>query len=1071
MTAARWRYPIAIGLVAVAVALVLAFPAFFDARPGPLFLLAPVLTGWIGGRGPGAVAGVLGVLAALAFGRVEDGRWTVEPVAVVGQALALALAVWVGALRERTTPAQQPASEPGPSEAALDLSRLHILSDVSRKLAETTTGYARLLPGAAQAIASACRDFCAIYVPADGGQLEAAAHWDADPDAYASIEPHVSGSRIPMDAPLVRDALVSGEPVLFHGADLARLKPQIEPGMWAILEGARATGLMVAPLRKGDEALGLLLLARHRPDLPPYDRADLLLAGELAHRVGLALGNARQFQQMSEQRKQFGITLSSIADAVIATDPAGRITFMNGQAEALTGWPQHMAQGRPLEAVAPMYDEETGAPVESPVQRAVRENLVVKPPTQLVLARRDGTRRPIDGSAAPIRDEQGELTGVVFVFRDVTREREAGRILAGSERRVRQILDTLFLMVVVLTPDGVVLDANSAALELAGVSLEDVVGKPLPETVWWSYAAEAQQQLWDVIRRAAQGEVVRQDVPVNVDGRRFLLDFTLAPMFDEQCRVTHLIGSALDITARKSIEEALRTSEERLQAALKNAPVIVCSQDRELRYTWLQDALHGYTTELVFGKRDEEIFSPEEAQVLHALKQQVLDTGVGVRQEVMLHYGGEAHYFDLSIEPMRDEKGEITGVVCAGYDVTARRQEAIERERLFVQAAEERDRLRTLIENVTDEVWFCDAHGNLELVNAAVVETLGASSAAEVHGPLVNLLDRLQVFHADGRPRALVDAPLLRSLRGEVIRNEIEILRSPTTGELCYRRVSSVPFSNDAGEVLGAVAVVHDITEEMRVQDEIRTLNAELEQRVRERTAQLHAVNRELEAFSYSVSHDLRTPLRAIDGFSLALLEDYGDVLDQEGRFHLGRIRTASQRLGQLIDDLLKLSRLTRSDIEYAPVDLSALAAEVVDELREADPDREVTVTIQPNVIVQGDARLLRVVLDNLFSNAWKFTGRTPQPRIEFGTLDYDDESVYYVRDNGAGFDMAYIEKLFRAFQRLHKTSEFEGTGIGLATVQRIIHRHGGRIWAQAEVGEGATFYFTLGTDRRGQHA
>lgn len=241
-----------------------------------------------------------------------------------------------------------------------------------------------------------------------------------------------------------------------------------------------------------------------------------------------------------------------------------------------------------------------------------------------------------------------------------------------------------------------------------------------------------------------------------------------------------------------------------------------------------------------------------------------------------------------------------------------------------------------------------------------------------------------------------------------------------------------------------------------------------ISERLEDANRSLEGANKELEAFSYSVSHDLRAPLRTIDGFSQILLEDYEKVLDAEGQDYLGRVRNASQHMGHLIDDLLNLSRVTRSPLRRDRVDLSSLVSGIARELREADPDREAEFVIAEGIITWGDDSLLLVALKNLIGNAWKFTRKEPVARIEFGVRkgsspDYPAGPVYYVRDNGAGFDMTYAEKLFGTFQRLHRAQEFEGTGIGLATVQRIVHRHGGRVWAEGEVGEGATFYFTLG--------
>jgi len=250
--------------------------------------------------------------------------------------------------------------------------------------------------------------------------------------------------------------------------------------------------------------------------------------------------------------------------------------------------------------------------------------------------------------------------------------------------------------------------------------------------------------------------------------------------------------------------------------------------------------------------------------------------------------------------------------------------------------------------------------------------------------------------------------------------------------------------------------------ERERAHQELRVLNAELEQRVLDRTGELQLAVKELEAFSYSVSHDLRAPLRQIDGFSLALLEDYGPRLDKEGQDDLHWIRDGTQRMARLIDDLLKLSRITRTRVRPEPVDLSALATEVTVGLQRANPQQAITSHLEPGLTADGDRGLLLIVLENLLGNAWKFTRNAPLAEVAFGAVSSDGPLAYFVRDNGAGFDMAYSDRLFGAFQRLHSEQEFEGTGIGLATVQRAVARHGGRVWAEGAVGLGATIWFTL---------
>lgn len=278
-------------------------------------------------------------------------------------------------------------------------------------------------------------------------------------------------------------------------------------------------------------------------------------------------------------------------------------------------------------------------------------------------------------------------------------------------------------------------------------------------------------------------------------------------------------------------------------------------------------------------------------------------------------------------------------------------------------------------------------------------------------------------------------------------------------GSVSYSFVRERRLRLHSQKTAASLAVANDLAE--RRSEEIRGLNAELEQRVRERTAELEATNRELEAFSYSVSHDLRAPLRTIDGFSLALEEDYADAVDAAGRDYISRVRAGVQRMGQLIDSLLQLSRITRGEVTREPMDVAALAESVASTLRTDNPDRQLHFAITPGPIVDADPKLVQVALENLLGNAVKFTSRRADAQISFG---WDAaNSAWRVSDNGAGFDMHYAGKLFNAFNRLHGDKDFKGSGIGLATVARVIRRHGGRIWAESVVENGATFWFTLG--------
>ena len=350
--------------------------------------------------------------------------------------------------------------------------------------------------------------------------------------------------------------------------------------------------------------------------------------------------------------------------------------------------------------------------------------------------------------------------------------------------------------------------------------------------------------------------------------------------------------------------------------------------------------------------------------------------------------------------------------------------------------------------------------GQMLLANRACLALYGASDIAELQA-----LPAHALFHPDERDRVERRVHQLNVLRQPVPLLEQRITR--LDGGPVDVETTALPF-DDGGQPAFHV-IMRDITERKRAvaalrraQDEVEALNADLERRVEARTAQLRAANAELDSFAYAVSHDLRAPLRAMSGFAQALQEDHGAALDAEARMYLDQISLASVRMGELIDGLLTLSRSTRGRMRRDAVDLSALAERALAELHAADPARQVVAQVAPGLAAEGDARMLDVVMRNLLDNAWKYSVHAAAPRIEVGAEQLDGERWFYVRDNGAGFDMAHAARLFKAFQRLHRTDEFPGLGIGLATVQRIVHRHGGAIIAHGAPGQGATFRFTL---------
>ncbi|HUN29882.1 MAG TPA: PAS domain-containing protein [Alphaproteobacteria bacterium] len=358
----------------------------------------------------------------------------------------------------------------------------------------------------------------------------------------------------------------------------------------------------------------------------------------------------------------------------------------------------------------------------------------------------------------------------------------------------------------------------------------------------------------------------------------------------------------------------------------------------------------------------------------------------------------------------------------------------------FASALESNRLMSEVLESMHDAFVAVDGELRITYVNKQMADYWGQPAAEMIGTPLHGYTER---FDPDGR--------VIRFYK-EVLRERRSLTFEQHSRER-WHETRLYPFGN------GVAGYVRDVTSRKQEQERVLELNAELERRVAERTTQLEAANKDLEAFSYSVSHDLRAPLRAIDGFSQALVEDYGDGLDQRAKGYLDRVRRAAQRMADLIDALLQLSKVARAPIGFSPIDLGALAATIVAELRESEPQRSVHVVIEPGLQGRGEPHLMQIVLANLLGNAWKFTRHTENPQVYIGK---NSEGEFYVRDNGAGFEMSYAGKLFGAFARLHSPSEYEGTGIGLATVARIIHRHGGNIRAEGAPGHGATFYFTL---------
>lgn len=662
----------------------------------------------------------------------------------------------------------------------------------------------------------------------------------------------------------------------------------------------------------------------------------------------------------------------------------------------------------------------------------------------------------------PVNDQNGEMIGVMNTALDITDLITSRQQLQESEAFARTVMDNLPLGLSVNSVDPEVIfnymndnfpkiyHTTREALSEPGAFWKVVYEDP-------QFRAQIKKRVEDDCASGDPQQMRWENVPITRDGQ------VVAYINATNTQVPGknlMISTVLDVTDRVRAEETLQQSYSLLRLAGEKAKFGGWSVDLETnRCTWSDQVAIIHEMPIGYAPPVEEgikFYAPEWREKITAVFTACANKGIPYDEEMeIITAKGRRVWVRTTAEAVKDDQGNIVRVQGSFQDIT--RNKTIE-----VALKENVEKYRNLFNHFVAGIYLHDLEGHIIDINPNACKQLGYTKS--------ELLE-LTVFDLHPDPTDSINLP-----RDEIIRQwkqwqqgqnyVLEAEHKRKDGSIFPVQVTTGVVRIENINYL--LAFVQDISELKKKEAEIHRLNEQLEQRVKERTVELEAVNKELESFAYSVSHDFRAPLRALDGFSASLIEKYDHQLDEKGRHYLARIRHAAIYMSNLVDDLLKLSRVTRTEIKKERVNLSRLASEAVATLQENEPNRKVTLSIAASLSAEGDPHLLKAMLDNLIGNAWKFSSKEDQTRIEVGETVIDDEKVFYVRDNGVGFNMAYADKLFGAFQRLHGMDEFPGTGIGLASVQRIINRHGGRIWAESAVDKGATFYFTLpGKNRR----
>jgi len=792
--------------------------------------------------------------------------------------------------------------------------------------------------------------------------------------------------------------------------------------------------------------------------------------------------------ELEKSRESYRLIFEQAADGIFITDASGHYVDVNNAGCNLTGYTRdEILQFSTRDLVMP--EEEMNVPV-----RINSINAGINPVFERIMRHKNGSPIQVEISGRKLAD--GRLQGLVH---DISERKQSEKALQEGEKRFRLALRNSPLPIMLHAEDGEVILISQTWTDLTGYTLEDI-----PTTTLWTQKAYGERQqmvkskidnLYDLEQRTNEGEFVIQ----TKDGKKLTWDFSASMLGGLSDGRRLVISMAVDVTARKDAEQKLIETSAILQAALDNSQAgiaIADAPDGKLRYVNQAGLLipDKPENELVDGVDADHYVSSW--QILHfdgtpfladevPLTRAIRYGEKNSKEFIIRRANAEDRYVWANAAPILDEAGSVIAGIVIFLDTTASRsaEEALKKSE---------QQFRTLFEQAAVGVAITDAqNGQFLRINQRYCDILGYSAEEMLNKTYLAVThpDEVQISN---EKKDLLLAGAIREFSiekryirkdGSLVWVEITVSTMWEPGEppnnyvtiiqdISSRKEGEEKLNMTYAEMQRLLAeadksrkvLLNVVEDQKRAEGKLSRLNAELETRVRERTLELEAANKELEAFSYSVSHDLRAPLRTLDGFSALLLSDYAGQLDEQGQTFLHRIKEASQRMGQLINDLLNLSRVARTEFTNQQVDLSALAREIAAELQAQNPNRcPVDWDISNDLVVEGDPNLLKIVLENLLNNAYKFTNQCDQAQIAFSRTVQSGKQVYFIRDNGTGFDMTYANKLFVPFQRLHSVKEYPGTGIGLSIVQRVIARHGGHIWPESEIGKGTTFYFTLG--------